>query len=256
MTLTIAMVTFREGLEALLIIAISLVYFSSMQAKELVKAVWFGALLALILCVVMGLAFTTIGGLAPIWEAWLATLAAILVVSCTWHMLRHGPKMGQLIRERLQAISNEKAFWAVTTVSFLMLSREGLEAAAMLASLATQEETSHMVPAAVGGLVLAVVVALLWIRLGRKINLTAIFRASAIFMTLFSIQLVIYAFHEFSEANALPILDNAYWHLATEDYSPDGIYGSSLSYVMAASPFLYVIYYALQKIAKRATFAQ
>ena len=252
MTLTIAMVTFREGLEALLIIAISWVYFASMQAKSLVQAVWLGATLALGLCVGMGFAFTTVGGLAPIWEAWLAALAAILVVSCTWHMLRHGPKMGQMIRDRLASVSQEKAFWAVTAVSFLMLGREGLEAAAMLASLATQEETVHMVPAAAGGLVLAVAIAILWVRLGRKINLTAIFRASAIFMSLFSIQLVIYAFHEFSEANALPWLDNAYWHLATEDYAPEGVYGSTLSYVMAASPFLYAIYYGLQKLKGKA----
>ena len=37
--LAIAMVTFREGLEALLIIAISIVYFSSLGATNLVKAV-------------------------------------------------------------------------------------------------------------------------------------------------------------------------------------------------------------------------
>lgn len=252
--LAIAMVTFREGLEALLIIAISVVYFSSMQAMNLVRAVWLGAGLALGSCIGLGFVFAKIGGLAPIWEAYLATLAAILVVSCTWHMLHHGPKMGQIIRERLEAVSQEKAFFAVAAVAFLMLGREGLEAAAMLASLATQEETTALVPAASAGLVLAIVVALLWVRLGRKINLTVIFRASAIFMTLFSIQLVIYAFHEFSEANALPLLDNAYWHLATEDYAPEGEYGSLLSYLMAASPFMYAIYYGLQKlIQKQAT---
>jgi high-affinity iron transporter len=128
-----------------------------------------------------------------------------------------------------------------------MLGREGLEAATMLASLSTQEETTHLVPAAVGGLVLAIIVALLWVKLGRKINLTTIFRASAIFMTLFSIQLVIYAFHEFTEANALPFVDNAYWHIVTEDYAPEGAYGSILSYVMAASPFIYAFYQVLQR---------
>ena len=93
--LAIAMVTFREGLEALLIIAISVVYFSSMQAMNLVRAVWLGAGLALGSCIGLGFVFAKIGGLAPIWEAYLATLAAILVVSCTWHMLHHGRKMGQ-----------------------------------------------------------------------------------------------------------------------------------------------------------------
>ena len=247
MTLTMAMVTFREGLEALLIIAISIVYFRSMQATNLVRAVWLGAGTSFLACIGLGFLFAHIGGISPLWEALLATLAAVLVLSCTWQMLRHGPKMGQMIRERLEAVSKEKAFWAVALVSFLMLGREGLEAATMLASLSTQEETTHLVPAAVGGLVLAIIVAMLWIKLGRKINLTTIFRASAIFMTLFSIQLVIYAFHEFTEANALPLLDNTYWHIMTEDYAPEGTYGSILSYVMAASPFVYAIYQVLQR---------
>jgi high-affinity iron transporter len=245
--LAIAMVTFREGLEALLIIAISIVYFSSLGATNLVKAVAVGAILAVISCIGLGMLFAHIGGLAPIWEACLATFAAVLVVSCTWHMLKHGPKMGLIIRERLARVSEGKAFGAVLITSFLMLGREGLEAAAMLASLATQEETQSLVPAAAAGLVLAVVVAGLWLKLGRAVNLSSVFKASAIFMSIFSIQLVIYAFHEFSEANAIPMLDNNYWHLATEDYSPEGVYGAWLSYMMAASPFLYAIYAKLTK---------
>jgi high-affinity iron transporter len=155
--------------------------------------------------------------------------------------------MGLIIRERLARVSEGKAFGAVLITSFLMLGREGLEAAAMLASLATQEETQSLVPAAAAGLVLAVVVAGLWLKLGRAVNLSSVFKASAIFMSIFSIQLVIYAFHEFSEANAIPMLDNNYWHLATEDYSPEGVYGAWLSYMMAASPFLYAIYAKLTK---------
>lgn len=245
--LAIAMVTFREGLEALLIIAISIVYFSSLGAINLVRAVVLGAVLAVMSCIGLGILFATIGGLAPIWEACLATFAAVLVVSCTWHMLKHGPKMGLLIRERLARVSEGKAFGAVLVTSFLMLGREGLEAAAMLASLATQEDTQQLVPAAVAGLILAAIVAGLWLKLGKTVNLSAVFKASAIFMSIFSIQLVIYAFHEFTEANAIPMLDNNYWHLATEDYAPEGVYGSWLSYLMAASPFIYAAYIKLVK---------
>ena len=52
---------------------------------------------------------------------------------------------------------------------------------------------------------------------------------------LFVLQLTIYAFHEFSEAGALP-LDNAYWHIATEPYGPDGEYGHWLSYALVLIP--------------------
>lgn len=56
------------------------------------------------------------------------------------------------------------------------------------------------------------------------------FQVTAIFMVLFCIQLAIYAIHEFSEAGALPLVDNEYWHEVTEPFGPEGVYGTWLSY--------------------------
>nr|WP_265923197.1 hypothetical protein [Cupriavidus nantongensis] len=60
------------------------------------------------------------------------------------------------------------------------------------------------------------------------------------FLVLFSVQLAIYALHEFSEAGALPFVDNRNRHDMTEPYGPDGIYGvwSSYSSVLAPLAFL------------------
>ena len=61
---------------------------------------------------------------------------------------------------------------------------------------------------------------------------------TAVFLLLFVVQLAIYAFHELTEAGVLP-LDNEFWHVATEPYGPEGIYGHWLSYgLVAHSPRL------------------
>ena len=56
------------------------------------------------------------------------------------------------------------------------------------------------------------------------------------FLLVFSLQLVIYTFHELTEAGALPFVDNEYWHIATEPYGPEGVYGQWLTYLMVLVP--------------------
>ena len=65
------------------------------------------------------------------------------------------------------------------------------------------------------------------------------------FLLLFAFQLVLYAFHEATEANLLPI-DNAYWHLATEPYGPEGEYGALLTYALVLVPAVWLVVAAVQ----------
>ena len=77
--------------------------------------------------------------------------------------------------------------------------------------------------------------AALWGRYGHRVNLARFLQVTAVFLLLFVVQLAIYAFHELTEADILP-LDNAYWHIATEPYGPEGEYGHWLSYALVAFP--------------------
>jgi high-affinity iron transporter len=64
------------------------------------------------------------------------------------------------------------------------------------------------------------------------------------------VQLGIYAFHEFSEAGALPLLDNAYWHDATEELA-EGAIGQWLSYSLLLVPVAFLLFNALQRALMR-----
>jgi len=55
---------------------------------------------------------------------------------------------------------------------------------------------------------------------------------------LFALQLLLYSFHEFTEANALPI-DNAHWHLATEEWA-EGTYANLVSIALVVVPALWL----------------
>ena len=48
-----------------------------------------------------------------------------------------------------------------------------------------------------------------WGRFGHRVNLARFLQVTAVFLLLFVVQLVIYAFLELTEADALPLLDNS-----------------------------------------------
>jgi high-affinity iron transporter len=236
------MVTFREGIEAFLIIAITSLYLRNTGRLALLGAVRWGTGVALAGSIALGIILARIGAMTPLWEGALALIAMVLVLTCTVHMLRHGKLMAQQIRERIDAADHagSAAFTGVFLFSLLMIGREGVETATMLAALSSQGDMREFLAGGLLGVALAGLLAITWLRYGKRINLSRFFQVTAVFMALFSAQLLIYAFHELSEAGALPGLDNAWWHLATEPYGPEGEYGAWLSYALVVVPLAFL----------------
>ena len=242
----ILMVAFREGLEAFLIIAITITYLAKTGGEKLIPSVRQGCYVAIAGCIVMGIVLAKIGGLTPFWEGSLALLAAILVISCTVHMLKMGKHMKKEITsaiDKVVANPTGSAKMAIFAVVLLMIGREGLEAATMIASLAQSTEGVPMALGGVLGITLAGLVAWAWSKYGHRVNLSLFFQVTAVFMVIFSVQLLIYAFHEFTETQALAnlnIIDVPYWHAATEDWGPNGRIGVWISYSLLLVPLAFL----------------
>ena len=175
----------------------------------------------------------------------MALVAAISVIYCTVHMSKMGKFMKREITDGFNKASEQssgRAWMIAFFFSAFMVGREGVETATMIASLAAQAETSRMAIGAVIGVLLAGLLAWAWVKFGRRINLQKFFQFTAVFMTIFALQLIFYAFHEFTEAGALPLVDNAYWHVATEPWSPEGEYSQWFSYSFGILPLGWLIY--------------
>jgi len=197
---------------------------------------------AIIGCAILGVVLAEIGGLTPFWEGTLALTAAILVITCTIHMLKMGKHMKKEITGAIdKAVANPSSSAKLGVFFFvlLMIGREGLEAATMIASVAQNTNGMQLVTGGLLGLVLAGTVAWAWSKYGHRVNLSLFFQVTAVFMILFSIQLLIYAFHEYTESPELfklGIIDTAYWHDATEAWGPEGQYGRAISYSLLLAP--------------------
>lgn len=242
------MISFREGLEAFLIIAITIAYLSKTGGEKLIPSVRQGCYVAVIACAILGIVLAKIGGLTPFWEGTLALVAAVLVISCTVHMLKMGKNMKREITGAIdKAVTNPtgSAKFAIFLFVLLMIGREGLEAATMIASMA---QTTDGIPLAIGGvfgIAIAGLVAWAWSKYGHRVNLSLFFQVTAIFMVIFSIQLLIYAFHEYTETPELynlGIIDTPYWHTATEAWGPQGRIGAWISYSLLLVPMAFLGY--------------
>ena len=86
--------------------------------------------------------------------------------------------------------------------------------------------------------------AVVWVRWGHRINLGLFLQVSAVFLLVFVVQLLLYGFHELTEANLFPGSEALHW--ATEPYGPDGIYGKLLSYLLVILPMAWLAIAALR----------
>jgi high-affinity iron transporter len=241
-------ITLREGLEAFLIIAISLAYLKKTGRRALIPAVHWGIGVSVVLSIAAGVALAQAANQA-LWEGLLAMVAAVLVASLTVHMWRAARRMKSEIEGRLEASSlrpGRAAFLGIFGFTLLMITREGMETALLMNALLFQVRSMQILGGAIGGTAVAAAIAWLWSRYGYRVNLARFFQVTAVFLLVFVAQLLIYGFHELTEANIFP--NSGPLHDATEPYGPDGIYGQYLTYLLVALPLAWL---AISRVANR-----
>jgi len=229
-------ITLREGLEAFLIVAISLAYLRKTGRGTLVPAIHWGIVTSIAVSIGAGLLLSKARN-QSLWEGILGIAAALMVASLTVHMWRAGRHMKKDIEGKLAASSGKsgtRAFWGVFVFTVLMITREGMETAMLMNALLFQVKAMSIAAGAIGGTLLAAFVAFLWSRYGHRVNLARFFQVTAVFLLVFVVQLLIYGFHELAEAHVLPNSEALHW--ATEPYGPDGTYGQYLTYLLVVLP--------------------
>jgi high-affinity iron transporter len=234
-------ITLREGLEAFLIVAISLAYLKKTGRRELASAVRLGVGISVAVSVAAGIVLGQARN-QSLWEAVLALVAAVSVTTLVVHMWRTSKKIKRNIEGRLESAAvkaGRAAFLGVLGFTVLMITREGMETALLMNTLLFQVKAPPVVAGAVAGTLAAGIVAWLWSRYGHRVNLARFFQVTAIFLFLFVIELVIYGFHELVEAN-IGIPNSEALHAATEAYGPDGRYGQLLTYLLVALPLTWL----------------
>ena len=232
-------ITLREGLEAFLIVAISLAYLRKTGRRALVPAIHWGIAASIALSIGAGLLLAKARN-QSLWEGVLGIAAGFLVASLTVHMWRAGRHMKKEIEGKLEASSGKlgpAAFWGVFSFTLLMIGREGVETALLLMQL---HATPYLAVGAAIGVVAAASVAWAWSRFGHRLNLGLFFQTTAIFLFVFVVQLLIQGVHETSEQGYLGPFSGAI-HEATEAWGPDSAFGHMLTYLLVILPLAWLL---------------
>jgi len=238
-------ITLREGLEAFLIVAISLAYLRKTGRHQLVPAVHWAIGVSVLVSIGAAMLFQRANNQA-LWEGVLALTAAALVATLIVHMWRHAKRLKKEIEARLESSAMQtgaKAMAGVFLFTLVMITREGMETALLMGTLIFQTSAFDIIAGAAAGTTAAAFVAWLWSRYGHRVNLALFFQVTAVFLAVFVVQLLIYGFHELTEANIFPYSEPLHW--ATEPYGPDGRYGQYLTYLLVLLPMGWLAFAAL-----------
>jgi high-affinity iron transporter len=235
-------IALREGIEAFLIVALTLSYLKRTGRPGLARAVYSAVGISVITCAAAGFLFSKAAN-QSLWEGILALAAAGLVGSLLVYMKRVSKHLKRDIEARIEsraALENpSRAFWGVFAFSLLMITREGMETALLIATAFFQLKSAAVLMGLLLGLAGAAAIGVLWTRLGKDVDLGAILNVSAVFLAIFLVQLILYGVHELAEARVFPASQAI--HDATEILGPDGIIGHLLAYALAVIPTVWLI---------------
>lgn len=241
-------IVFREGFEAFLTVAIIVTYLKKTGRDWLRPAVYWGILVSVVASFALGWVLRTVN--QPLWEGILGLVAAVLVATFVIHMWRTAPHMKHDMETRLETFSSTRSkFVAIAGVfgfTVLMVTREGMETALML----IQVRDRNFILGSLLGIGAAATMSWAWAHYGHRINVKRFFQVTGLFLLLFTLQIVFYSIHEFSEAELLPHSEAI--HTATEPFSPVGLYGKWFSVLMVGVCAVWLITATLVDRSRRA----
>jgi FTR1 family protein len=196
-------ITLREGIEIALVVGILIVYLRKIDRPSLISWVYWGLALALLASVGGGIILARLAIDQEILEGYFMLAAAAFVISMVIWMWVTARRIRSDIEQKVNAIigdvATRKAQIGILSFTFFMIVREGLETAVFLQAVAFGTGAWGSVVGTIVGIAAASVFAVLFIRGSIRVDIGRFLTVTAITLLIFTLQLILNAFHEFFE---------------------------------------------------------
>ncbi len=197
------LITFREVLEAALITMIVVGYLKRSGRASLSRYVWFGVYLAVASSLISGVSIyfiygTLSGSAKALFEGIAALLAVFVLTSMIYWMAAKGREIKKEVERRVEAIVTSGAILALTSFSFVIVFREGLETVLFLTPFILKEVAGTLFGAFLG-VVASLTISFLIYVIGMKIDVRKFFYYTSVLLTLLAGGLAGYGVHELVE---------------------------------------------------------
>lgn len=197
-------VTLREGVEAALIVGITLVYLSKIGRPDLRKTVYAALVAAFLASVGGAVALSYLPITEDSFEGWVMLAAAVLVIGMIVFMMRTARRLKGEIEGKVGSLAGGSSQWGLFAFVFLMVFREGVETVAILAGVSLNSTELMSFLGTLLGVALAVVFGVMFVKGSVRIDLRKFFRVTTVILLFVAAQLIISGFHELSETGFLP----------------------------------------------------
>ncbi|HKQ57648.1 MAG TPA: FTR1 family protein, partial [Candidatus Eisenbacteria bacterium] len=200
-------ITLREGVEAVLVLAIALAFLRRRGRENLAPALYGGTGAALLLSVGVAWLATRVTWNEELAEGIAMLVGAALVATLVVWMWRAAPRMREEIEGGLTRATGNAQTGGVLGVflfAFAMVFREGVETAVFLSAARFNSEGVSLWLGSLIGLALAIGFGVLFVRGSVRIPLRPFFTLTSAVLTLLALQLLAGGLHELSEAQVLP----------------------------------------------------
>lgn len=198
MQLQAFLITFREVLEALLIVGIITTYLKRTDSKQFVKYVWLGAGLAVVASYIVALIFQVVftGFAAMGSEMYLKIsiifVSAILLTQMVFWMAEHSKNMTVNMENKMNQYITAGNIIGMVVHSFLVVLREGVETVFFFAAITGGNIGEAMKGwGAISGLLIAAVVSFLFFKGTMRISLKVFFKVTGAFIVLIAAGLLV-----------------------------------------------------------------
>ncbi len=230
-TIVTGLLAFREGLEAILIVVILLLYLRKSQQGFYRKYIFLGVILAIVASLMFSVTLNAFAGgftgtLEQIFEGATFIISGVFIITLVMWMSREGPKMREALEQRAEQIIDNKKAFSFTGLTFIIILREGVELVLLLAGVAGVggATTEEIILGANFGLLMAVLFGVLLYFGVRAFNVAKFFKATNVLLILFAAGLITYGLHELIEADIVNPLINEVWNIKAilPETFPDG----------------------------------
>src|SRR5579885_3421340 len=197
-------VTLREGVEAALIIGITLAYLAKIDRGDLRKSVFAALGAAFVGSIGVAVLVSRLQLNQDVVEGWVMLAAAFFVVTMIIFMMRTGKKIKGEIEGRLNSLASRSSRIGIFLFVFLMVMREGVETVLILSAVTLNSTELMGFLGTLLGVIVAIGFGVMFVKGSVRINLQKFFRVTTVILWFVAAQLLISGLHELSENGVLP----------------------------------------------------
>lgn len=197
-------ITLREGVEAALIVGITLAYLTKIGRAELRKTVYAALGAAFLGSIGVAIVISRTHLNEDVFEGWIMLVAAFFVVTMVIFMMKTGRKLKGEIEGKVGLLAGNDAWFGLFIFIFLMVLREGAETVLILSAVSLNSTELMSFLGTLLGVIAAVAFGFMFVKGSVRINLQKFFRITTAILFLVAAQLLISGLHELSESGVLP----------------------------------------------------